>query len=327
MTRHFRATGSQAVAVDAANEFLLDSGSAVGAVLSGFFADAGVRAGVLLGPLVVIVAGVGNGVRVFDGRLRQPGIGAKRPRGFTGEAAIPDAARVAVPHAIGAAVVAHAYDRTSSFAEVVKRGVREARQRGAEARAEVLHGVQSQGARCLSSPQVARWLMLAAGVSEGGLLTAADLASVPDLDLMARPHPELPTWSEVPWAREEPMRNGEGGDVLCAVDKRGIFAGAVYRCAQDGVVIQELGLEAPRAATPVLRGVPRLTPGIGLSAPVAVAIQVERGVATSIIADTNATFVTPALISAPEFRIERHLETRLISVTEKRGAPADVDGG
>lgn len=315
MTRHFRATGSQPAAVDAAGEFLLDNGSAVGAVLSGFFADAGLRAGVLLGPLIVIVAGVGNGVRVFDGRLRQPGLGAKRPRGFTDAAMIPDAARVAVPHAISAAVVAHAYDRTGSFADVVKRGVREARQLGAEARADVLQGVQTQGARALSSPAVSRVLMQAAGVSEGGLLTAADLASVPNLDLMARPSPWLPSWSEVPWASENQQVSAGPADVLCAVDKRGIFAGAVYRCALDGVVIDELGLQAPRAATPVMRGVPRLAPGNCLPAPAALAIQVERGIAVSIAADTVATYMTRTLIDAPEFRLDRHPETRLVNIS------------
>ncbi len=323
MNRYFRATGSQAVAIDAAGEFLMDNGSAVGAVLSGFFADAGARAGVLLGPLVVIVGGIGNGVRVFDGRLRQPGVGAKRPRGFTDEKEVPAAAWVAAPLAIGAAVVAHAYDRSGTFAEVVRRGVREARERGANARAEVLEAVQTQGARAFSCPSVARPLMLSAGVSEGGLLTAADLASVPNLDRMARTVSERPNWSEVPWAGEDQPRARGQWHVLCAVDKRGIMAGAVYGCAEDGVVIEELELEAPRAATPVMRGIARLAPGSCLPAPAAVAIRVERGVATSMVAATTAAYVSPTIIDAPEFRVERHPETRLVNVTQ--GGGRDVD--
>ena len=343
MNRHVGATGSQPTAVQAAHEFLLDEGSAVGAVLAGFFADAGMRAGVLLGPLIVIIAGVGTGVRVFDGRLRQPGLGTKRTRGFTDRAAIPLAARVAAPHAIAAAVVAHAYDRSGSFAEVVKRGVRVARDTGAEARAQVLLGVQSQGARFLSSPQASRSLMHVAGVSEEGLLTQADLTAVADLDTMARPHPALPGWSEVPWAvaderslnTESSAASGSLGSneavllrqnaydaagatmILCAVDARGVFAGAVYQCAQDGVVFEELGLVAPMSAVPVLRGVPRLAPGSCLPAPVALAIQTDRGVPMCIVGDSTANYITPAIVNAPEFRIQRPTESRLVTVAER----------
>jgi hypothetical protein len=344
MNRHVGATGSQPTAVQAAHEFLLDEGSAVGAVLAGFFADAGMRAGVLLGPLIVIIAGVGTGVRVFDGRLRQPGLGAKRPRGFTNPAAIPLAARVAAPHAIAAAVVAHAYDRSGSFAEVVKRGVRIARETGADARAQVLVGVQSQGARFLSSPQASRSLMHVAGVSEEGLLTQADLTAVADLDMMARPHPALPGWSEVPWAdadernlAQEPSETSASLDsneaallrqstydaagatmILCAVDARGVFAGAAYQCAHDGVAFEELGLVAPMSAVPVLRGVPRLASGTCLPAPAALAIQADRGVPTCIVGDSSANHITQKIIvNSPEFRIQRPLESRLVTVTER----------
>lgn len=340
MNRHVGATGSHPTAVQVAHEFLLDEGSAVGAVLAGFFADAGLHAGVLLGPLIVIIAGVGTGVRVFDGRLRQPGLGAKRPRGFTDPAAIPPAARVAAPHAIAAAVVAHAYDRSGSFAEVVKRGVRIARETGAEARAQTLLGVQSQGARFFSSPQASRSLMHIAGVSEEGLLTQADLTAVADLDMMARPHPALPGWSEVPWAvalaqdpsapssalgsneavllRQNTYDAAGATMILCAADARGVFAGAVYQCVQEGVLFEELGLLAPKSAVPVLRGVPRLAAGTCLPAPAALAIQTDRGVPTCIVGDSTASHITQrAMIDAPEFRIHRPIESRLVTVTER----------
>jgi gamma-glutamyltranspeptidase/glutathione hydrolase len=67
---------------EAARAELVQSKSAVAAVAAGFFAAAGRHPGVLLAPLTLLVAGVGAGGRAFDGRLRQPGLGVKRPRGL-----------------------------------------------------------------------------------------------------------------------------------------------------------------------------------------------------------------------------------------------------
>jgi hypothetical protein len=325
------ATGNQLPAVQAAYDFLDSGGSAVGAVLSGFFVEAGEHAGVLLGPLVVMVAGIGSGVRVFDGRLRQPGLGTKRPRGFTPGAGIPRGARLAVPQAIAAAVVAHAYERTGSFAEVLKRGIRQARQAGAEARAEVLESVQSQGARFLSSPQIARPLLHVAGVSEGGLLTPADLASVSNLDFAARVHPELQDWAVVPWSSDESARSNRvavdastevleettSTMLLCAVDARGIFAGISYQNVSHGVTIEELELEAPMSAVPVKRGIPRVSPGTCLPAPAPFAIQTSRGVAVSIVGDSRLDFLTSTSIMNPQLRIQRQPDTRRVTVNEQ----------
>ena len=139
--------------MQAAQDFLLAGGSAVGAVLSGFFAACRAYAGILVGPLSLLVAGVGSGVRAFDGRLRQPGLGTRRPRGFLSEGEIPAAARVAVPQSIAAAVVAHAYDRGGPISEVLKRGIRQAKQVGSEARAEVLQNIRGTRRPC---PEFAR---------------------------------------------------------------------------------------------------------------------------------------------------------------------------
>jgi hypothetical protein len=328
MSRMFGAAGDQPLAVQAAHDFLNSGGSAVGAVLSGFFLEAGARAGVLLGPLVVIVAGIGSGVRVFDGRLRQPGLGTKRPRGFTSDERIPGAARFAVPQAIAAAVVAHAYDRTGSFAEVLRRGIRQARQLGAEARAGVLEGVQAQGARFLGSPQIARSLLHVAGVSEGGLLTTADLAAVPSLDFAALVHPEMQDWTVAPWQSDDSESptcavGDASGSVsetltstmlLCAVDSRGTFAGLCYQNATQGVVIEALEIEAPSSAVPVMRGVPRVAPGTCLPAPAPLAVQVSRGKAVSIVGDATLRSLSPGAIMNPRLRIQRHPDTRQVTV-------------
>ena len=348
MSKWVATAGSQPIAVQTAQEYLDAGGSAVGAVLAGFFADAGTHAGVLFGPLVIIVAGVGNGARVFDGRLRQPGLGAKRPRGFTQDDSIPIGARFAVPHAVSAAAVAHSYDRTGPFADLVRRGIRQARQAGANSRVNVLEKVQSLGGRYLSDAVVARPLLHVAGASEGGLLTQADLVSVPNLDSAATSHTELGEWFVVPWSDgesettctavngntlrteqtaasdAEPSSRSNVTHLLLAVDARGIFAGASYQHTLSGVEIAELQLVAPKAAIPVRRGVPRLTPGSGLPAPSPIAVRLLQGIAVSMVGDPSRRSMCAHAVLNPKVSIHRHPITRQTSTNERCHALDDL---
>jgi hypothetical protein len=317
MSGHFGAVGNQPVAVQAAQEFLLSGGSAVGAVLAGFFSACGAHAGILLGPLSLIVAGVGSGVRAFDGRLRQPGLGTKRPRGFLNDDEVPPAARVAVPQSIAAAVVAHAYDRGGPISEVVKRGVRQAKQVGSQARAEVLQSIRAQGARALSSPGLARPLLHVAGISEGGLVTSADLATVAAIDVAATSHPRANEWMQVPWA----AGNDNDGDrpssdslpmALAAVDSRGVFAAAAYSWTTNGIVIEELDLEAPPCAMPVMRGITRIAPGCPIPAAAPLAIQVLGGRPIAVACDPRATRLDFRNIEQAPLRIFRDPESRIV---------------
>src|SRR5687768_17130658 len=115
------AISNDPVAEEAAQSHLTaQGGSAVGAVLTGFFAAAGAYSGVLLSPLTVLVGGIGTGGRAFDGRVRQPGLATNRPRGFLPEETIPTAARVGVPMTVAAAAVAYAYDGGKSLGSLVK---------------------------------------------------------------------------------------------------------------------------------------------------------------------------------------------------------------
>ena len=342
MTVQYGAVGNQPVAVQAAQDFLLSGGSAVGAVLSGFFAASGAYAGVLLGPLSILVTGIGSGVRAFDGRLRQPGLGTKRPRGFLNDEEIPLAARIAVPQAIAAAAVAHAYDGGGPIAEVLKRGIRQARQVGSEARAEILQSIRGQGARVMSSPSVARPLLHVAGISEGGLLTSADLAAVSDLDVSGSAHPTMANWFEAPWADAD-MNNSadsesdlasEASDsvgvdpserranswlvdsllmVLAAVDNRGVFAGAAYEWTTNGIAIDGLELEAPARAVPVMRGITRIAPGYPIPAAVPIAIQVVSGQPVGIVCDPRIRRLDEHGIAQSQFRINRDPATRAVT--------------
>ena len=95
--RKQRAVACPSPDIDAAAEEVLRKGNAVDAAIAAVFAAAALSPGVLLGPVQLLVGGGGAGLRAFDGRVRQPGIGAPRPRGFTSDEEIPSSARIGVP--------------------------------------------------------------------------------------------------------------------------------------------------------------------------------------------------------------------------------------
>ena len=92
-----RAAVASSPEVEAAAAEVLRRGNAVDAVVAGVFAACAGSPGVLLGPVQLLVGGAGAGLQAFDGRVRQPGIGAPRPRGLLASEEVPLAARVGVP--------------------------------------------------------------------------------------------------------------------------------------------------------------------------------------------------------------------------------------
>ncbi len=266
------AISNDPIADETANEVLRDGGSAVGAALGGFFASAGDDPAVLFSPVTILVAGVGTAARAFDGRCRQPGVGAKRPRGFTTPASVPDAARVAIPASVAAAVVACAYDPGATVNSVVRRGIMTARKAGAKKRAALLDRVLQLGAGILSDPALRSAMLGDAGPAQGGLVVAGDMVPPQGLDA-----PAIDDGSafRAPWAGQETERSvvlGEGRAV-CAVDVRGLFAAVTYRRLGEGMLLADFEVELPKLAVPVLRGVTRVFPGSPLAAPAPVAIR------------------------------------------------------
>ncbi|HET7545571.1 MAG TPA: hypothetical protein VFK05_37145 [Polyangiaceae bacterium] len=308
------ALSNDPIAEEAAVAQLGQAGSAVGAVLAGFFAAAGGYSGVLLSPLTVLVAGIGTGGRAFDGRLRQPGLGTKRPRGFLPDEPIPAAARIAVPGAVAAAAVANAYDGAKSLGSLVKHGILRAERAGAEARAEVLGRVRSLGQVAFSEQGFARPFLRLAGPSEGGLVTPSDLTNVTDIDHAASTRSVAGSeFLEAPWAEASlnatlPKELGIGA-VVCAVDVRGVFAAAAYFRPSDGLEIDDLALLAPYVAVPTQRGVPRQAPGSSLPAPAPIAVRCnEGGVPVEVCAEPGACALDFA--NAPRLSIARDPHSR-----------------
>ncbi len=257
----------------AAGEELSKGGSAVDAALAGYFAAAGAYPGVLFGPVTLLVGGTGSGDRAFDGRVRQPGKGAKRPRGTLPGAEPPKAAYVGAPCSVPALAVALGYGGTASLGRLVQAGVALARERGAERRAAVLTRVGAVGALAFSEPELARAMVRAFGAPNGGLLTQADFARPESLDAPAvRSDARL----AMPWA-DEAKAPFLRGTTVTAIDINGLFVGAAFECQPEALYVEELELSAPMLAVPTLRGVPRTAPGTPIAAPAPVWIDYDDG--------------------------------------------------
>jgi gamma-glutamyltranspeptidase/glutathione hydrolase len=272
------ALATEELVEEVASGELARSRSAVAAVSAGYFAAAGAHPDVLLAPLTLVVAGVGSGGRAFDGRLRQPGLGARRPRGFVDEI-VPLASRVALSTSVAALTVALAYDRRATLTAVARAGARVAKEAGAADRARLLDRVASVGPAALSETSFVRPLLHLASPSEGGLLTPADFTGADDVVTDAREHlVRGVTWLEAPWAdtKAEPLPPSGERHGICAVDAEGVYAALCYERIGTGLDIPALELVAALGAVPVRRGTRRVTPGERLPAPAPIAIACDE---------------------------------------------------
>jgi hypothetical protein len=182
--RKARAAVASGPEIEAAAEDLLGRGNAVDAVVAGVFAACALHPGVLLGPVQVLVGGAGAGLLAIDGRVRQPGIGAPRPRGFMDSEEVPDAARVGVPWLPATLSVAIATMGSAPFAQVLAPAVALAK---GTARHEVLSRIASRGPRAIEERPLGGELLATVGRPNGGLLTSDDLSSPrPDVQKASR---------------------------------------------------------------------------------------------------------------------------------------------
>jgi gamma-glutamyltranspeptidase/glutathione hydrolase len=266
---------------------LLGKGNAADAVAAGVFAAGGLHASVLLGPVQVLLAGAGAGLRAVDGRARQPGLGNPRPRGFLSEEDVPAAARVGVP-ALPAALAAlvSTYGR-ASLGAVLAPAIDLARSRS-EGRAMVLDRLSRRGPPALSERGIGDEFEAAAGRMALGLLSRRDLEEVRPVVSAASTRGNAGGRSliTVPWGgssvREQsasPMP-GEAVRVIACADRNGMVAVACYAAPHEGLAIEPLGLTAPYCATPVMRGKTRVKPGEPRSsaAPIALLFSPAEGV-------------------------------------------------
>jgi len=283
----------------------MSSGSAVGAVLAGYFAAVGAFPGVLLGPVSLLVAGIGTGARAIDGRLRQPGREAKRPKGRRPEEEASVASRVAVPTSVPALLVGHTYAWDHRLAGVLRVGRAEAKREAAEGRLELLEAIASHGAATFNTAMFVRPLLHAASPQQGGLLSRADfITRAEDIDCPAvTESTSLGSVLRAPWANQ-PGEAAGVGHALCAVDGAGQLAALCFRRVAEGIEIPELDLLAPEAAVPVVHGEPRLKPGSALGAPAPIALVVdETGAPLGAYAEPNAAQLDVAQFGNAQLRL------------------------
>ncbi len=275
--RDAAAAASAGGASDAAHLALAAGGSAIDAVVAGYFAAAGADEGVLLGPCAAIVANAGSGVRAFDGRSLQPGKGAGRPRGFTDDQAVPDAARIAVPRSVPMLFLLHAYGGRSNLSALARYGAEAATDAGAKERAKVLRRVGAAGVIGLRTEGVHEALLLAANPVAGGSLTEIDLDSVLPADADGRVLFEaggdavVTAW---PWCGDGAGEDDAAWtvDTIVAADSRGGVAALAYAHQAKSIQLAAVELSAPRLAVPVRRGVTRVAPGAVLRSPAPIAV-------------------------------------------------------
>jgi gamma-glutamyltranspeptidase/glutathione hydrolase len=301
LARRRAAAASEGHVAQAAHE-VLAIGNAVDAVVAGILMAAAEAPGVLLGPVQILAGGAGAGLIAIDGRVRQPGLEAPRPRGFVAGEAIPEAARVGVPVLPAAIATALATLGSVTLLRAAGPALAAARTRSPE-RAQLLEAIARHGAPAMTEDAVAIELTAAAGRAARGLLTPEDLAAA---------RPVVTRCDErglgasgvltVPWRSEAP---GEASTthVVAAADGRGLVAIACYEVHLDGVAVPALGLLAPRLATPVLRGQPRVSPGEARAASAPIALRARQGLidlAVGVAASPNADTSLDAILSALE---------------------------
>lgn len=322
--RRAGAVSNDSSAQEFAEDLLRKDQSAVAAALGAFFMVAAESEGTLFGPLILLVAGVGGGVKVFDGRLRQPGLGTKRPRGFLASETIPMAARVGIPMSIAAAGVALAFDGRQRLGSVLRPAVIRARDAGFPARSNVLDTIASVGPKALSEAAISQAFLRIAAPSAGGLVTPADLRQVPTTDFGAQ---ELTcpegTWS-YPFATQsgapEPFEQRQRAlDALGSVrivltaDPQGSLACACFFRPTSGMAIEGLELSVPGLARPVQRGLTRVPAGTPLFAPAPVAVlqAPEGGYSRSVGLPDAETVSLETLLRA---RLKLHREPATLAV-------------
>jgi hypothetical protein len=320
------AAASQAHVTEAARS-ILRSGNAVDGVLAGVLAAAAESPSVLFGPLQLLVGGAGAGLLAIDGRVRQPGLGVPRPRGFVAEEAVPASALVAVPGLPAAVVAAAAALGSMSLARAAGPAIELARACSPE-RASLIERLVRRGAQGLAEGAVADELMAAAGRPARGLLTREDLSSV--LPAVVQCHEREGSSAgvvTVPW--RDAQGDSSWTQVVAACDGKGLAAVACYEARLDGLPIPALGVVAPPLAAPVLRGAARVRPGEPRPASAPVALRLKAGSIDLVIGIAEASDAEESLeemilvlvdMLAPAGAPLRASQGRLVAIGRSRDA-------
>jgi hypothetical protein len=204
-------------------------------------------------------------------------MGAPRPRGVVAGDPVPPQARVGVPALPAALATLSASLGRMAFRRAAGAAVEQARAEAPE-RSAVLEALARRGAAALLDDAVAGELEAAAGRAAGGALTRDDLGAVRPV-VIACPERSLEPENVLlaPWREAGAAGSGAATHVVAAADSRGLVAIACYEAPLEGLPMPALGLVAPAAASPVLRGQTRVRPGQPRPAAAPIALRTDKG--------------------------------------------------
>jgi hypothetical protein len=240
-------------------------GTAVDRVLAGLWCLAGIHPQVLLGSVQLLVAGAALGAQAVDGRVRQPGKEADRPRGFREGEAIPLSARAGASTFVSATVVAQTLFSDLTLAKLVAPAIALAKGHSPE-RAKVLETCKARGPAALAS--FSDDLVRELGPRGGGALSVADLEAVaPSVEKLEVTRVAESFVVFAPWSDAEVLDANWVTSLIAATDANGVAALGLAHWTVQGARIESLGLVAPCLAEPVRRGVERVQPGVPCAGP------------------------------------------------------------
>lgn len=295
--------------------------NAVDAVVCGVLIAAARSSGVAMGSVQIAVGGAGTGFHAVDGRVRQPGFGVARPRGFESPLEVPAAARVAVP--TFAPALAGVLGTFGTWTCTQAAGLAMPHAAGSP-RTAWLKLFAHRGGTLLVGTAIGDHLLSAGGRLAGGVVTADDLArATTDVHPLRAELLEGDSWLHtIPWGEpgEEDLSHAQ---VIAAVDGRGTFAVATFEDRQEGIYVDELGMHLPGLAVPVMRGVPRLRPGTTLGGRASQGVLVRGGVACAALGLSRGATLSLADVVAmlPPRAAEQTHPSGVVAVgTAKSGA-------
>ncbi len=269
----YAAAASSKVAQLAAEEALVDRGTAADAVAAAWFALAGERSDVFAAPFVALVAGPSAVGRVFDGRVLQAGQGGTKPRGLRDDESIPLASHAASPRALGAALLLVGSFGSRGLTKAIQCGARTAKASGSTERARLFSRVLAAGAATL--PSFEEEILSVVGRTHGGYITPEDLAAQAGQST-ARVRELTHGQSKVVVCEEAPEEIGEGAlarrglgsetESVVAVDHHGTLAAATFFvgfAAHEGRTLEvpSLGIAWPLGGVPPRHSESRIKPG------------------------------------------------------------------
>jgi hypothetical protein len=150
------------------------------------------------------------------------------------------------------------------------------------------------------------------------LLTPADFGAVPEIDQPSVERRAGPRrLLEPPWAASVSVVAAEQeglGYAVCAIDARGVFAALTYHRVTQGLVLEDVELEAPLSATPVLRGVTRVAPGARIESAAPIAVELSEKSACAILADPGALRLDT---KTPRLELRRDPESLRVVATRR----------